>query len=352
MAGIRSIGWWIPEGRRDTRQIAHDYGLAEDAVAKFGLKSHVVAGPDDHPSTMGARATRAALDAAGLTTGDLDLLILATISKDWPAPWVGAFGVLHELGSPPAAGFDMLTRCAGGIDALWIAKTLVEAGTYRNVAVCCAERLDYMFGPPRRPELVWDAAFSSGAATAIVSAGAGNDIIAFSSLTNPDLSLHKAMCPIAGGSRRPLDESAIQEGLHQIRMQLSIRDVSNFASYAADADRHNYKSLFKQTGFDSFDFVSCSPMDPGPQLAVLAELGIDPAATLFTLPLLGHIGFADLLLILGVAIASGRQLGRRIALSTRTLVYSNALAILGTGDGPGIAIAGEGIDIGLWRRHD
>src|SRR4029078_13577083 len=112
------------------------------------------------------------------------------------------------------------------------------------------------------------------------------------------------------------------------------------------------------------DFVACSPFYPEPQLRVLEELGIRAESTLFTIPHLGHIGGADLLLILGVAIACGRRVGSRIVVSLRTNVYSSALAIRGIGGpgseagpvgaitrgaGPGIAVAGHGVDLDLWR---
>jgi 3-oxoacyl-[acyl-carrier-protein] synthase-3 len=332
--------------------IARDYGLSEAAVEELGLSSHVLAGEDDHPSTLGARATRAALEAAGLGPEDLDLLIFAGVSRDWPAPWVAAFGVLHELGGTRAAGFDLASRCAGGIDALWLARSLIDNGTHRHVAVCCAERFDYLLGPPRPTELPSDAFYAAGAATAVVSAEAGNELVAFSSHTNPDLSLHATMGPRAGGSRLPVTAEAVERGEHQWQSQLSVRNVLEIARYSADADRINYPRLLAQAGFDGVDFVVSSPLDPAPQLEVLEELGVDPAHTLFTVPFLGHIGPADLFLILGVAVATGRRLGRRIVLSTRTPAYSNALALASRGDEPGIAVAGEGLDLELWRQPE
>lgn len=348
MGGIRAIGWWVPEHRQSAREIARDYGLGEPALAGIGLASKAVAGPDDHPSTMGARATAAALEAARLHPGDLDLLIFAGVTRDWPPPWVAAFGVLHELGATRAGGFDLSSRCSGVIDALWLAKLLVESGTHRHVAVCCAERFDYLMGPARRPEVVTDAIFGTGAATAIVSREAGSTIAGFSSLTNSELSSHKASCPMAGGSRRPLDRAAFEGGAHRWQGQLSMRQAEQIARFSADADRHNYAELRRQTGFAAIDFVACSPFYPEPQLRVLAELGVPATSTLFTIPYLGHIGGADLLLILGVAIASGRPVGSRIVMSLRTNVYANALAIRGDGVGPGIAVAGHGLDLGLW----
>jgi 3-oxoacyl-[acyl-carrier-protein] synthase III len=348
MAGIRSIGWWVPPGRRDAQGIADDYGLERDAIARLGIHEKTVPGDDDHPSTMGARATRHALAAAGLAIDELDLLLFAGVTRDWPAPWVAAFGVLHELGSR-AAGLDLANRCAGGIDALWLARTLVDSGAYRHVAVCCADRYDHVLGPRGRPaELVVDAAYAAGAATAIVSADADNEIVAFSHLTNPDLSAHHAGGPIAGGTRCPVDAAAVQDRLQLWRARMSIAAAERIAAYSADADRHNYRALFAQTGWDGVDFAACSPVIPGPQLDVLRELGIDATATCFTVPYLGHIGPADLLLILGIATAAGRRVGPRATMSVRTPVYASALAIKARGDGLAIRTAGEGLDVARW----
>ncbi|HEX2687355.1 MAG TPA: hypothetical protein VHN14_12100 [Kofleriaceae bacterium] len=351
MAGILSIGWWIPQGRRSAHEIAGDHGLALDAIEKLGLLTKAVPGEDDHPSTMGARATRRALEAAGLGPSDLDLLLFAGVTRDWPAPWVAAYGVLHELGAHRAAGLDLANRCAGGIDALWLARMLVESGTHRTVAVCCADRYDHVVGPRHRAaEMVNHAVYAAGAATAIVSAEAANDIVAFSHLTNPDLSAHTAGGPVAGGTRRPVDEAAVADRLHLWRARLSIGQAEMVARYSAGADRHNYRRLFEQTGWDGVDFVACSPVIPGPQLEVLNEIGIDARATCFTIPHLGHIGPADLLLILGVATAVGRRVGPRVALSVRTPVYANALAIAARGDHLGIRTAGDGLDVHLWEE--
>lgn len=352
MAGIRSIGWWLPAERRDAGEIARHYGLAEEAVEKIGLESHPVPGEEDHPSTMGARSTRAALEAAGLSLEDLDLLIFTGVTRDWPTPWVAAFGVLAELGTRNAAGFDLASRCAGGIDALWVAKTLIDSGTYDTVAVCCAERFDYLMGPPRRPEMPTDAMYSAGSATVVLTRETENEIVAFANRVNPDLSTHRAMGPIAGGSRRPVDEEAVRQGLHRWQGQLSLRQVQEIGRDSADADRHNYPLLLERAGWDGVDFVLCSPLDPPPQVEVLRELGVDAGPTPFTVPFLGHVGPADLFLILAVAIATGRPLGRRIVFSTRTPPYSCALALRAGDDGPGIAIAGEGLDFDLWRTEE
>lgn len=348
MAGIHSIGWWLPEGRRNAAEIARDYGLSKAAIDDIGLQSHAVAGPEDHPSTMGASAVRQALKAGKLAVQDIDLLIYSGATRDYPGPWVASLGVLHELGASRAAGFDISNHCNGGIDALWIAKTLIDSGTYRTVAVCFAERYDYLLGPPRVPELVTDVVFSAGAACAILTADADNEIAAYSYLPNQDLSVHTIRCPSAGGSRQPLNEAVLRDGLHLWQNRVLLQDIAAIKRFTGAAQRHNIDAVCRQAGFDDFDFISISHIHVDQLRQELAQLGIDAAKTVSPLPFIGHVGAVDLLLILGLAIALERPVGQRILMEMTTPMFSNAIAIRGKGAKPGIAVSGEGLDLALF----
>ncbi len=348
MIGIQAIGWWLPPGRRNAEQIARDYGLSPDALARIGLRSHAVAGEDDHPVNMGARATQNALAAAGLSADKLDLLIYVGVTKDWPPPYVAAFGVLHEMGAKRTVGMDLSTRCTSGIDAMWTAHALIAAGTYTTVAVCCAERFDYLLGPPRAAELAPQACYAAGAATAIISAGADNEIVGYSNILNQDLSIHQAMGPIAGGTRVPVSETAVRDELHVWQTQMTMSQTRQVADYSAAADRYNYPRVMRQAGFDAVDFAVCSPLQVEPQVQVLEELGIDTRKQLFTVQTLGHIGSADLFLILGIAVSLGRDIGTRIVFSNRTPTYSAALAVRAPRGVGGISVGGDGVDVSQW----
>jgi 3-oxoacyl-[acyl-carrier-protein] synthase III len=200
MAGILSIGWYLPEQRASVDQVAADYGLSAQAVRDFGLRSKVVAGPHDHPTTLAARATTAALAAANLTPSQIDLLIFAGTTRDRPAPWIAAFGVLQELGASSAAGFDLSGRCPGLADALWVAATLIEAGGVATVAVCCGDRFDYVMPALPGEFSLSQAIFSAGGAAAILGTQAGNEIVGRAHHTREDLSSHTTGAPVAGGA--------------------------------------------------------------------------------------------------------------------------------------------------------
>jgi 3-oxoacyl-[acyl-carrier-protein] synthase-3 len=352
MAGIRSIGWFVPHGRRDSAAIARDYAVTEKALDQFGLRSHTVADAQDHPSTMGARATKAALDAAGLNIGDLELLIFAGMTRDYPAPWVAAFAVLYELNAPHAAGFDLSNRCPAIGDALWIAASLVRSGSYNNVAVCVADRFDYLLGPPRRVDHISDTAYSAGAGAAIVSRDASNEIAAFSFKTNDDLSLHEQYCPKVGGTRAPLTPSAVEQGMHWWKNTTKLSQTEKLMKFLQAADHHNISTVCKRAGFSDIDFLAGAPLDVNAQIAFLKTLGIGPEKTLITVPRLGHMGGADSIVALGLAVASGRDIGQRVVISTRSVLYSNAVAIKSLGPTMGISANGTGLDVASWREEE
>lgn len=347
--GIVSVGWHIPEGRRTAAEIASHYRLPLAALEAMQLQAHVAPGPGDHPSSMGAKAVASALDAAGRDRESLDLLIFAGMTRDHPAPWVGAFGVLHELGCTRAAGFDVSARCAAVHDALWIAAQFVRAGTARVAAVVCADRFDYLLAPPRPTVQPQDAAYSAGAAAALVTADAPNCIAAFSSLTNPDLSLHAEQIPLAGGSRAPFSGAQLETGHQWWCNRMKVAQATALRAYLKRADHHNITAVCRAAGFEQPDFLACAPLDVRAQLESLAAVGVGAERLFLTFPAFGHMGPADSLAAIGLAIAAGRDLGRNMVMSTRSALYSNALAITARDRGLKIRAAGNPIGDASWR---
>lgn len=342
MVGIRSIGWCVPKARRSAAKLASQYAISLPSIEAFGLESRAEPARDDHPSTMGARAVQYALEVAGLQIDDVGLLIFASMTRDYPAPWVGAFGVLHELGGKHTAGFDLANRCASIHDALWLAAKLVETKSQARVVVCCADRFDYLFDLHQPVKSPSDLAYSAGAAAAVIDATAENSIVAYASYVNPDLSVHVQNVPALGGTRGQIDEDSVAGGLHRRRNTISLSQAKVLVDYLRAADARNIPSVAKMAGFEEIDFVIASPLDVRAQLASLADLGIGRDKTFFLLPKLGHMGPADSLINLAAASAS-KKIGTRIVMSTRTVTLSNAVALRATGDTLGIRLKGSGI---------
>lgn len=345
MPGILSIGWYLPQRRRSVAEIAARTGIAQSTLVDFGVVSQTAPGERDHPAGMAAAAARHALDAAGLSAEEVDLVIFCGMTHDYPSPWVTAFGVMHELGAAQATGFDLSARCPGLLDALWVAAQLIAAGSHRTALVCTGDRFDHLLGPPRVPNVVGEAMYSAGGAAAVVSRQADNELIAFTHNTNKQLELHSQNIPRAGGTRMPLTGEALDSGLHRWQSGMTLPQLATVVSFMRTADRRNLDALRRLAGFDEIDFLICSPIDVHGQSAALAELGLDPVTqTLFTIPVFGHMGPADALVSLAAAIAEGRRVGPRLVLAARSVISSNAIAVRGQREDLGIRVTGSPLD--------
>jgi 3-oxoacyl-[acyl-carrier-protein] synthase-3 len=340
MAGILSIGWYLPARRASVDQVAAEYGVSAQALHAFGLRSKVVAEPDDHPTTLAARATAAALAAADLTPSQLDLLIFTGATRDRPAPWIAAFGVLHELGASSAAGFDLHGRCPGLADALWIASTLIQAGSVATVAVCTGDRFDHLFPALPGESSIAQAVHTAGGAAAILGARTGNEIVARAHATREDLSGHAASSPAAGGSRWPLDRRALDERAHTIQDAPTVAQIAELRDYFRRAEQANIEAVCRTAGFDGVDFITGSVLNAKDQGESLAALGIGPDKYLMMTPRYGYVGASSALISIGNAIQEGRPVGPRLVMNLRTYVYCNAIAIRGAAPDLGIRVSG------------
>ena len=108
---------------------------------RTGIRERRLAGPGDTTTGMAVAAARAALDDAGLSPADIDLLIVATMTPDLPMPATACL-VQTELGMPAtAACFDLNAACTGFVYALDTAWALLASGRHRHALVIGAEKL-------------------------------------------------------------------------------------------------------------------------------------------------------------------------------------------------------------------
>jgi len=112
----------------------------EFIVERTGVHRRRHADPDVAASDLGALACRAAVDDAGISLDQVDLVIMNTITPDHADPG-GAFFLQAKLGLSGIGVLDIRQQCAGLIYGVSVADHFIRAGTYRYVLVCCSELL-------------------------------------------------------------------------------------------------------------------------------------------------------------------------------------------------------------------
>ncbi|QQM31694.1 ketoacyl-ACP synthase III [Martelella lutilitoris] len=105
---------------------------------RTGIRQRYIAGPDETTASLGEQAARAALDNAGLTPADIDLIVVATSTPDNTFP-ATAVNIQNRLGMEHGFAFDMQAVCSGFVFALTTADNFIRAGRARRVLVIGAE---------------------------------------------------------------------------------------------------------------------------------------------------------------------------------------------------------------------
>ncbi len=132
--------------------------------SRVGIASRRIAGPDETVADMAAAAGGKALAASGLSSADIDLVIVATCTTEVQIPNTAAT-VARRLGIAAPGAYDMNAACAGFCYALSNASDAVRTGTARNVLVIGAEKLSQWIDWTDRSTAI---IFADGAGAAVV----------------------------------------------------------------------------------------------------------------------------------------------------------------------------------------
>lgn len=107
-------------------------------VDRTGIRQRHLAEPGMKTSELAVHASHQALDDAGISASDLDLIIVATSTPDYVFPSTACI-VQAELGNVGAAAFDVQAVCSGFVYALSTAEAMIRAGRSKNALVIGAE---------------------------------------------------------------------------------------------------------------------------------------------------------------------------------------------------------------------
>jgi 3-oxoacyl-[acyl-carrier-protein] synthase-3 len=181
---------------------------------RTGIKERRIAAEGESASDMAVQAARRALEAAGLSAGDLDMIIVGTISADMPLPACAAF-VQQKLGCPGIPAFDVAAACAGFVYALSIGDQFIQSGAHQNVLVIGVELLSRVLNWKDRATCVL---FGDGAGAAVLTPAGEDGRGVLSTRLYTDATLAESLCIPAGGSKEPLTAAGIEQGRDKVHM--------------------------------------------------------------------------------------------------------------------------------------
>ena len=169
-AVIKGTGSALPRTRVSNADLAKRVDTTDEwIVERTGIRFRHIAEDDETTSSLAIEAAQKAMQAAGFTSADIDLIIVATATPDQTFPATATI-VQDALGCNGCVAFDVAAVCSGFLYALSVADSMIRAGSARNALVIGAETFSRILDWEDRGTCVL---FGDGAGAVILAAEQG-----------------------------------------------------------------------------------------------------------------------------------------------------------------------------------
>ncbi len=221
---LAGYGKALPERVITNEELASKVDTSDEWITeRTGIKQRHVVSDNEHCSTLATDASRIALEKAGISGNELDLIIVATSSPDYLTPPVSS-QVQHALGATKAGAFVMVVGCTGFVTSLITADQFIRSGKYKNVLVVGVEVITRMINWEDRNTCVL---FGDGAAAVVLQAT--EEITGLlSHMMGSDGSGWEHILHPSGGTKNPPTHETLDAGLQYLTM--NGREVFKFAT--------------------------------------------------------------------------------------------------------------------------
>jgi 3-oxoacyl-[acyl-carrier-protein] synthase-3 len=189
---------------------------------------------------MGYEASVKALEMAGMSAKDLDLIMVATITPDTCCP-AAANWLQAKLNAPQAVTFDVAAACSGFIFGLNVATQYLNTGYFNRILVVASEVMTRTLNYKDRTTcILW----GDGAGAAVLNKSEGNHRILSTHIHSDGKNGQDLLMPGGGSMTTPISHESVDKGLHYLNM------IEANASFRV-AVRHFIDSIKEAAAFNN-----------------------------------------------------------------------------------------------------
>ncbi|HYD97639.1 MAG TPA: beta-ketoacyl-ACP synthase III [Noviherbaspirillum sp.] len=263
-------------------------------VSRSGISARHYAEPTVQSSDLAAEAAKRALQMAGLESGAIDLIIVATSTPDhfggFPST---ACVVQRKLGmANGSAAFDVQAVCSGFVYAVSIADSFIKSGAHKNVLIIGAEVFSRILNFEDRTTCVL---FGDGAGAIVMTASSEPGVLA--TKLHADGSHGDILCVPGSVSAGAIDGSAFLYMDGQAVFKLAVSVLEKVANETLDAANMNASQI---------DWLVPHQANIRIMQGTAKKLGLPPEKMVVTVDQHGNTSAASIPLALDTAVRDGR----------------------------------------------
>lgn len=297
--GILGTGSYLPERVMTNADLEKMVDTSDEwIVSRTGIRERRIAAPDEASSDLAVKAAEKALQHAGISADDIDLIIVATVTPDMSFPATACL-VQDRLGASKAATFDLSAACTGFLYGVATAAQFITTGVYNYALVIGVECLSRILDWTDRNTCVL---FGDGAGAAVLGpVGDGYGFLSYE--LGGDGSGGDLLKLPAGGSRLPASEETLRQRLHTVSM--SGREVFKFAVRVIGTST---EEALKKAGMSKEDIDFLIPHQANIRIidSAIKRFGLTEDKVVINLDRYGNMSSASIPVALDEAVKQGR----------------------------------------------
>ena len=307
---ILGTGSYAPERILTNADLSRMVDTSDEWITeRTGIKERRIAAETQASSDLAVEAGKRAMEAAGISPEQIDLLIVASVTPDYPLPSTACI-VQSKLGIPAnAACFDLNAACSGFIYALDTAWAMLASGRYHHALVIATEKLSSIIDWKDRSTCIL---FGDGAGAAVIGpAREGSTSRLIASKLYAEGNYTDLLIVPAGGSRHPHEAPDASGPRRYVSMQGSV-----IFKHAVRQMGHAAAELLKSQGLtpDDVDLFISHQANKRIVDALMRHLSLPPEKVFVNLGRYGNTSAASVPIALDEAIRSGRLKPGNVAL--------------------------------------
>jgi 3-oxoacyl-[acyl-carrier-protein] synthase-3 len=304
---ITGWGFYAPERVVTNDELAETVDTSDEWIrTRSGIRERHFVGPEEFTSTMSVAASEQAMERAGITAADLDLILVATSSPDYMTPPVSS--QIQDMLGARCGAMTLVVGCTGFVYGVVTAHQFIASGAASTVLVIGAETISRNLNWEDRTTCVL---FGDGAG-AVVMQATEQDAGVRAHVLGSDGSGAQHLIQVAGGTRNPPTPENIAAGDNYL--QMNGREVFKFATSKMV---ESLEQVMAQAGVGPDDIDLFIPHQANARIIEYAvhKSGIPPEKVVVNVDRYGNTSAATIPIALAEAFDAGRaQPGDTLAL--------------------------------------